>query len=251
MPSCDNDAAIAAALQAEENSASSQRDHSRGPEAAARSTSPTLAWPPRPDEEAGQAPAPAPAPVDDRTSRRRLIGRIAAVVSIVVAAGIVFLGYLVVTGHFRKRAVSGGSPGIAEDDAVYEDLLFENISRGAFDATNNYRDFKGLASLVWHQGLASIATDHAAEMAEGVARFSHEGFDDRVSQYPFSAARAAENLGQCRFHDDVAQCAVSGWIRSPLHEKNLVGDFDLCGIGTAYNAIDERWFLTQLFAASL
>merc|ERR1712039_51592 len=145
--------------------------------------------------------------------------------------------------------MGGGSPPIVEDDPAFESNIFENISRDALDATNKYRAFKGLASLEWHQGLASIAAIHAEEMAKGISPFSHAGFEDRVRQYPFSSSRAAENLGKCRGHDDVAQCAVNGWIGSPLHEQNLLGDFDLCGIGTGYNALEERWFLTQLFAA--
>lgn len=266
--SCLDDAAIAAALQAEEDQAAEQLRHSRrGPEAAARagggqSPAPTIAWPAGPDEESGwrQGPPLQPGPpplgsghqVDLRSPRQRLLQLIGAAACIVLLTTLVVVGYFLIVARLHKRAVGAESsgPGRPTEEPVYEAQTFENISRAALDATNKYREFKGLAALMWHPGLANIAAGHASEMAAGTAPFGHEGFDERVRQYPFASSRAAENLGQCRGRDDVATCAVNGWILSHTHEQNLVGDFDQCGIGTAYNAADERWFFTQLFAAT-
>lgn len=203
---------------------------------------PTEAWAPRP-EEAG----PPGIAVDIRSARQRIIYRIAAAVGILLLAGLAILGYVVVTGGLHKRAAPNSGPA-EEDGAAYASHTFENISRAALAATNDHRAFKGLEALDWHQGLASIAAQYAAEMAAGKAPFSHDGFDDRVDKYPMSSRRAAENLGKCRGHSNVARCAVNGWILSPEHEQNLAGDFNLCGIGTALDASSGQWFLTQLFA---
>lgn len=48
---------------------------------------------------------------------------------------------------------------------------------------------------------------------------------------------------------DTARVAVEGWIKSPGHRKNLLGAFDLCGIGVAQSSGGE-FFFTQLFARS-
>ncbi|CAJ1353524.1 unnamed protein product [Effrenium voratum] len=48
---------------------------------------------------------------------------------------------------------------------------------------------------------------------------------------------------------DAARAAVEGWIKSPGHRKNLLGAFDLCGLGVAQASTGE-FFFTQLFARS-
>jgi uncharacterized protein YkwD len=42
------------------------------------------------------------------------------------------------------------------------------------------------------------------------------------------------------------QQAVQGWLKSPGHYKNIVGDFDMSGIGVTKNAKGE-YYLTQIF----
>jgi uncharacterized protein YkwD len=44
----------------------------------------------------------------------------------------------------------------------------------------------------------------------------------------------------------IAQQAVNGWIKSPGHRKNLVGHFNLCGIGV-YKSNSGTVYLTQIF----
>merc|ERR1712151_391928 len=99
----------------------------------------------------------------------------------------------------------------------------------------------------WSQSLADIAEAHAQQMAKGQMPFSHEGFSDRVSRYPFPHMSAAENLAYNSGHSDPAGQAVHGWIHSPGHRKNLLGAFDLCGVGVARSSTGE-FFFTQLFA---
>lgn len=125
----------------------------------------------------------------------------------------------------------------------------EFIGRQALDGTNRYRGGRGLAPLRWHDGIARIAAEHARQMAVGSAPFSHDGFDARVAAFPVAHRGAAENLALNRGVATVADCAVDGWIKSPGHERNLVGAFQLCGIGAA-QAANGTWYLTQLFAAA-
>lgn len=123
----------------------------------------------------------------------------------------------------------------------------ELISRQALDGTNRYRATKKRVPLRWHPGIAAIAAAHAQQMASGQMPFSHDGFNQRAASFPVAHRSAAENLALNKNVAAVAKCAVDGWIQSPGHEKNLVGNFLWCGIGTARSA-DGTFYLTQLFA---
>lgn len=126
----------------------------------------------------------------------------------------------------------------------------ELIARQALDFTNKYRASNGLAPCRWNAGIARIAAEHASQMASGSAPFSHDGFDDRVRAFPLYHLSAAENLAFNKGVWTVAETAVDGWIKSPGHEKNLRGAFNVCGIGVA-RASDGSFYLTQLFASAV
>ncbi|CAE7634752.1 ylbC [Symbiodinium sp. CCMP2456] len=106
------------------------------------------------------------------------------------------------------------------------------LSRRALDETNIFRGSERMPPLKWCQGIADIAAEHARQMARGEMPFSHDGFSDRVSRYPIPHLSAAENLAYNSGVADTAGVAVQGWIKSPGHRKNLLGAFDLCGIGS-------------------
>eukprot|EP00933_Yihiella_yeosuensis_P071383 TRINITY_DN7958_c3_g1_i1.p1 TRINITY_DN7958_c3_g1~~TRINITY_DN7958_c3_g1_i1.p1 ORF type:complete len:574 (+),score=90.77 TRINITY_DN7958_c3_g1_i1:98-1819(+) len=125
----------------------------------------------------------------------------------------------------------------------------ELLGRQALDGTNRYRASKGLAPLRWNDGIARIAREHAEQMASGKAPFSHDGFDKRVNAFPVYHRGAGENLALNKGMANVSAAAVEGWIKSPGHEKNLRGNWTLCGIGAA-RASDGTFYLTQLFAAA-
>jgi uncharacterized protein YkwD len=121
------------------------------------------------------------------------------------------------------------------------------LGRKAVDDTNVFRGQQQAPPLRWSQALADIAEVHAQQMAKGQMPFSHLDFDKRVAQYPFPHMSAAENLAYNSGVADAAGCAVQGWIKSPGHRKNLLGAFDLCGVGVARSSTGE-FFFTQLFA---
>ena len=83
-------------------------------------------------------------------------------------------------------------------------------------------------------------------MAEGRVAFGHDGFRGRMSRMPGSVRGAGENVAMNYGVGDVAKVAVDGWIKSPGHRRNLLGDFDDCGIGVFER--HGKFYLTQLFA---
>ncbi|CAE7613872.1 ylbC [Symbiodinium natans] len=143
-----------------------------------------------------------------------------------------------------------GSPATSYSTLVSRSYDPELIARQALDGTNRYRASKGMMPLQWHDGIARIAREHARQMASGAMPFSHDGVDQRFRAYPVAHRAAAENLALNNGVADVAKVAVDGWIKSPGHEKNLRGTFNLCGIGVA-RASNGTFYLTQLFALQM
>merc|ERR1719483_438933 len=88
---------------------------------------------------------------------------------------------------------------------------------------------------------------HSRDMGEGRVPFSHQGFHERVKQFPHRSVSSAENVAMSHGLSDVAKVAVDGRIDSPGHRKNLLSKHRWCGIGVYRNARGE-YYLTQLFA---
>ena len=113
---------------------------------------------------------------------------------------------------------------------------------------NQYRLSKQLPPMRMDARISTIARVYSHKMASKQATFSHDGFEQRVqamgSTVPLRSA--AENLAYLKGYPDLATTAVQGWIDSPGHQKNMVGEFDVTGIGIAKNAAGEYYF-TQLF----
>jgi len=120
------------------------------------------------------------------------------------------------------------------------------IGKQALKFTNDFRQQNGLPALSWHQTLAEIGYVHSKNMGDGKAKFSHDGFHDRVAKYPFPSRSAAENLAMNHGLENVARVAVDGWIESPGHRKNLLSNHNHCGIGVYRNS-SGAFYLTQLF----
>jgi uncharacterized protein YkwD len=103
-----------------------------------------------------------------------------------------------------------------------------------------------LPALSWNQKLHDIATGHCVNMAEGRCPVGHDGFNLRHQQVTFYVRSFAENVAYNFGHPDPVQTAVTGWINSPGHRKNLLGNFNICGI--AVYCYYGKFYFTQLFA---
>eukprot|EP01132_Coremiostelium_polycephalum_P010220 gene10220-12534_t len=117
----------------------------------------------------------------------------------------------------------------------------------SLELTNKFRNSMGLPSLLWSDGLMELGIEHSKNMAEGKEPFGHGGFDYRVRRFPFFSTRASgENVAMSSGSAEVAEIAVDGWIKSPGHRKNLLGNFNYCAIGVY--RLGDSFYLTQLFA---
>ncbi|MBN3926221.1 CAP domain-containing protein [Nostoc sp. NMS4] len=120
------------------------------------------------------------------------------------------------------------------------------LEKSVFDQINRYRASKGLPKLTLNANLTRQARIHSQNMAKGKTPFSHQGFEGRVKAIPIRYNSAAENVAFNRGYSNPVEEAVTGWIKSPGHLKNLKGNYNLTGIGVATNNQGEV-YLTQMF----
>lgn len=145
------------------------------------------------------------------------------------------------------RGTSSPVPGPQHHSvADFEDA--RNIALRAFQLTNEFRASQRLPPLTWNDGLGLIGKGHSEDMGNGRVPFGHQGFNNRFRAFPFPFTRGgAENVAMNAGLADVAKVAVDGWINSPGHRKNMLGNFNYSGIGVVRNS-QGAWYLTQLFA---
>ncbi|WP_254173358.1 CAP domain-containing protein [Planktothrix pseudagardhii] len=113
---------------------------------------------------------------------------------------------------------------------------------------NNYRASKNLPPLKLDPQISEQCRIHSQLMANGQVPFGHGG-----SKARFQAVRQvvrwqeiAENVAFNSGYVDPGKQAVKGWIESPGHQRNMVGNYELTGVGIVRNAKGEYYF-TQIF----
>ena len=124
------------------------------------------------------------------------------------------------------------------------------LEDGVDRRVNEHRTETGRSPLRRHAGLDAIARRHSRGMASGKVALGHAGFAERQAEAQRLVALSlfAENVSE---HpkaklDAVPEQAVSMWLESRGHRKNLEGSFELTGIGAASNG-EGSVFITQIF----
>lgn len=129
----------------------------------------------------------------------------------------------------------------------YEQIL--EMEARCVDLINLERAKYGLVPLKVWDALTLVARKHSENMAIGSVAFGHDGFEDRADEINSICRykQFAENVAYNHHYKDPLKVAVEGWMDSPGHFVNIVGDFLETGIGIAYSK-DGRCYLSQLFA---
>ena len=125
------------------------------------------------------------------------------------------------------------------------------IGQEATRLTNEFRRQQGLTTeVVWSDRVAEIGWKHSKLMGDGERPFGHDKFsEERAAEMGYAAS--GENVFMCQgvANVHVAKMAVEGWINSPGHRKNLLGErWTVSGIGV-YRNEHGAWYLTQLFGS--
>ncbi|RUR13273.1 CAP domain-containing protein [Legionella sp. km772] len=124
------------------------------------------------------------------------------------------------------------------DDKVIENAILVEV--------NAYRKKHHLAPLKMEQHISNQAKIHASKMASHQTPFGHKNFYKRVAtlrKEVTNAGAAAENVA---FNYKDAQDVVKNWMLSPGHERNILGNYNLTGVGIARDARGKMYF-TQIF----
>jgi uncharacterized protein YkwD len=112
--------------------------------------------------------------------------------------------------------------------------------------TNKFRESKGLPPLQLDETISREARDHSQDMANGRTGFGHEGFEERVDHVTKKLGRVASAAENVAYGNLDAEGVVNGWIKSPGHRKNMLGTYNLIGIGAAKGK-GNIIFFTQVF----
>lgn len=109
-----------------------------------------------------------------------------------------------------------------------------------FEDTNSARVTNGLKPLVLNEQMTKVAQDWSATQAREGRMYHNPNYS---SQIPGGWTRAAENVAYGYSVDSV----TNGWMNSPGHRANILGDYNSIGIGVAKDA-NGRNYYTQNFA---
>lgn len=122
-----------------------------------------------------------------------------------------------------------------------------------FNGINNYRVSVGLPKLILNDNLSDIARNHSQRIASGIipiiySNGNHPEFNQRVTSIRnFTInAKIAENVGWNIRAINPSGSAIRGWLNSPHHYENIIGQFKLTGIGVAIDP-HGSYIFTQLF----
>lgn len=108
-----------------------------------------------------------------------------------------------------------------------------------------------LPALASRDVIADEARKHSREMADASIAFGHDGFSKRLENIGKVIAwqTGGENVAYNGGYSDPAEKAVTAWMNSASHRDNILGDYDLTGVGIARNAQGVYYF-TQIFIKS-
>ena len=127
--------------------------------------------------------------------------------------------------------------------------LAADLERYVHRLVNEHRVAQGLKPLTFNLEISAVARGHSRDMATGRVGFGHGGIESRRQEIArlITQARVGENVAMVPGRSPRAGAvAVSNWLESPGHRRNIEGSYVLTGIGIAQGPSGAYYF-TQLF----
>lgn len=118
-----------------------------------------------------------------------------------------------------------------------------------FRLINQHRAENSLPHLEWDSSIVNQAREHSLNMANDEISVGHQDAKQRFEALRKtipSLVSYGENVAFNSGFSDPAENAVEGWLDSEEHYANIMGDFNLTGVGVAVNPQGEYYF-TQIF----
>jgi uncharacterized protein YkwD len=124
------------------------------------------------------------------------------------------------------------------DDAEMQKMILYYV--------NNYRVKHHLPALQLNMTVSNEAAKHSQAMASKIVGFGHAHFNERIKRLyqQFDPCRGgAENVA---YYKTDAKRLVDAWVSSPGHRRNIMGQYNVTGIGIAYGKTGWAYY-TQIF----
>ena len=110
--------------------------------------------------------------------------------------------------------------------------------------TNEFRKQNGKPPLKLCRLLCDIAMPHTKNMLAKKVPFGHTGFNERSSK-AVGFRGTGENVAWCSGYSEPIKTMVDGWIKSPGHRANMLGNYNYIGVAFAHDG--STWYGTQFF----
>lgn len=135
---------------------------------------------------------------------------------------------------------------------TYASTTYKALEEQSMDKVNAIRLQHGLKPLKHSISLCNSAQEHSQNMALAKIPLGHHGFQERAEKHQKSENLCAfgENVAYNWRYDDPVQAAIDGWMKSPGHKANILGDYNLTGFGI-WVSLEGKYYFTQLFAKKL
>ncbi len=127
--------------------------------------------------------------------------------------------------------------------------LATDLEQHVHRMVNEHRASQGLKPLAFNPEISAIARRHSRDMASGRIGFGHGGIESRREKIArfITQPGVGENVAMVPAGSPhVGAVAVSNWLESPGHRRNIEGSYDLTGVGIAQGPAGRHYF-TQLF----
>ncbi|KTC77112.1 CAP domain-containing protein [Legionella brunensis] len=111
---------------------------------------------------------------------------------------------------------------------------------------NEYRAQRGLAPLKMNSAMSKEAEIHSREMATHKIGFGHKDFNKRIKRLFTEIQQCRGGAENVAYNYKDAQDVVKNWLTSPGHRRNIMGNYNLTGIGLARDSRGKIYF-TQIF----
>lgn len=163
----------------------------------------------------------------------------------------IFFPALLLSLVFTASSHPATTPGKREITCITASAFRAGMEDDILKYINAYRRKKGLRPLVMNATISAEAQKHSENMAARRTSFGHNGFQGRMKRITSSpaingASGVAENVA---LGSTTAKEVVDNWLKSPMHRQNIVGDYNLTGIGVAADKKGTLYF-TQIFASN-
>ncbi len=178
----------------------------------------------------------------------RFLGTFCALVTVIGIGGTIARADVSITAPEGDSAPESiGTPVKRAPQSTMPAPVMTKLEIDTYNLVNKYRQTKNLPPLTMDPAIVAEAKAHSEQMARS-GNMSHDGFNDRVASVSKTIVyrSAAENVAYNMGYGKPELVAIQDWIESPGHQHNMVGQYDLTGIGVTRNARGEYYF-TQIF----